>query len=211
MAKKSRKKAKRASKICAICGINDTTSFDHIPPECIFVKPLPQNRIKIPACDRCNTGRAEIDEKFKAYLSINVNNPEIPSTKLFSNEALKTVIHNKRLFKEIIANSKPVMLFKNNLYLPNYLLVNWDTRVFNTEIEYITRGLYFYHFKEILGSNASVKPIIPKKYPEKLVDVVDLFNFNQIGGEQFSYIFGRAIEHKYHSIWFYQFYNTLLN
>lgn len=210
MAKKSIKKAKKVSKICCICGVNETTSFDHIPPECIFLKPFPKNRIKVPACSKCNTGRAKIDEKFKAYLSINVNNPETPSTKLFSSEALRTVLHNRKLFREILTNSKPAMLIKNNLYLPNYFLVNWDAQVFNIEIEYIARGLYYYHYKEILGKQVLVIPIQPKKYPEKLVDVIDLLNINHIGDEQFSYIFGRAKEHKHHSIWFFQFYNTLV-
>lgn len=36
--------------LCCYCGINSSTTKDHIPPKSIFNKPLPNNLITVPYC-----------------------------------------------------------------------------------------------------------------------------------------------------------------
>lgn len=63
---------------CAICGKEEATTSDHIPPRGIFPKPRPSNLITVPTCFRCNHAGSKYDERFRVYLNmeVGVDTPE---------------------------------------------------------------------------------------------------------------------------------------
>jgi hypothetical protein len=43
----------------------DSAAEDHVPPEGLFPKPLPNNLIKVPCCRKCNNGHSAFDDKLR--------------------------------------------------------------------------------------------------------------------------------------------------
>jgi len=58
---------------CTYCP-NTATTKDHVPPECLFAKPLPHDLITVPSCGACNHGASKDDEYFMVRLVLNQEN-----------------------------------------------------------------------------------------------------------------------------------------
>ncbi len=58
--------------LCTYCR-NLATTTDHVPPECLFAKPLPNTLITVPSCYLCNHGAHLDDEYFRLMLTANRN------------------------------------------------------------------------------------------------------------------------------------------
>ena len=54
---------------CAYCG-EPATTYDHVPPQCLYTRPLPSNLVTVPACAACNNGASKDDAEFRNHLSI---------------------------------------------------------------------------------------------------------------------------------------------
>lgn len=68
---KKRKNESKKIGICFICGKTDVVvTDDNVPPKNIFVKPRPINTITIEACEICNSGSSDSDQKFGVFLSL---------------------------------------------------------------------------------------------------------------------------------------------
>ncbi len=50
-------------KRCAYCGAKKAPTRDHVPPKCLFLRPLPGNMITVPSCKKCQ-GSSKDDEYF---------------------------------------------------------------------------------------------------------------------------------------------------
>ncbi len=53
------------SDACVFCGATEGLTPDHVPPKCFFSKPLPNDLITVPSCERCNKGTEKDDEYFR--------------------------------------------------------------------------------------------------------------------------------------------------
>jgi hypothetical protein len=56
--------------LCTYCP-NPATTKDHVPPECLFAKPLPDDLVMVPSCYECNHGATEDDEYFRLMVAMN--------------------------------------------------------------------------------------------------------------------------------------------
>lgn len=88
---------------CYLCGVRlrentagkgenpppDSAAEDHVPPEGLFLKPLPNNLIKVPCCWKCNNGHSAFDEKLRlvaaASFGCNEAGKRIASEKVLPN------------------------------------------------------------------------------------------------------------------------------
>ena len=59
----------KVGELCALCGVNQASTRDHVPPKAIFPKPRPP-LITVPACFECNNSASDLDDLFKVYLSM---------------------------------------------------------------------------------------------------------------------------------------------
>ena len=57
---------------CAYCGRKKASTRDHVPPKCIFLRPLPEYMITVPSCEECQ-GSSKDDEYFMIVMLIAVD------------------------------------------------------------------------------------------------------------------------------------------
>jgi hypothetical protein len=65
--------------ICAYCGAGAPNTNDHIPPKNLFSKPLPEDLLTVPCCERCRRGWSKDDEYFRIALLTSSNLADVPS------------------------------------------------------------------------------------------------------------------------------------
>lgn len=198
-------------KLCAICGIKEATTLDHLPPKGIFPKPRPSNLIKVPACAECNNHSSELDEAFRMYLALHVSHFADESTAAYFEDALRTYNHNKKLQQEIMGHAKFVD-FKtaSGDYVGQGMKILWNSKAHDAVIERMARGLYFHHFREVLPPGTQVAPKWLNKPDEKLMQTLNESGLtkNIIGKNQLVYLYGRTNEHPAVSVWYFEFYGS---
>lgn len=194
-------------KICAICGISEATTSDHLPPKGIFPKPRPSNLITVPSCVECNNSASDLDEAFRLYLALHVGDLEDKITAAYFHEALRTYQHNKKLQREILGSAQPVE-FKTpaGIYLGQGMKVLWNSKAHDAVIERIVRGLYFHHFCEVLPSDTNVSPKWFNNPDNEFLKTLSGLKKNVVGNNQFIYLYSRAEEHPAASVWYFEFY-----
>jgi hypothetical protein len=65
---------------CVYCGKNGPLTRDHLPPECLFGKPLPKNLITVPCCLDCNGKASRDDEYLRSVFALHgglSNDPDV--------------------------------------------------------------------------------------------------------------------------------------
>jgi hypothetical protein len=86
--------------ICAYCGAPSPETRDHIPPRGVFPSPRPGDLITVPSCRPCNQGASARDERFLAYLSIQVGIDTPVTTRLWD-QVLPGIRRNRRLHQHL--------------------------------------------------------------------------------------------------------------
>jgi hypothetical protein len=172
--------------LCAICGKEEATTKDHIPPKGIFAKPFPKNLITVPACSKCNNGASGDDEAFRTDLSLHVGADTPETQKLWKKHVLKTFYRQPKLRQQRINDLKPMYLKSPGdiIYKPSYV-GHWDSKAHDFVIERIIRGLYYYHFKEVLGDKVTCRVQWLKEVTKKMYDFSKDWRSNNLGNDQF--------------------------
>lgn len=192
------------SSICGYCGGMATTR-DHIPPKVIFPMPRPSDLITVPSCAPCNHGASDSDERFRTYLSLYVG-MDTPSTTQLWAEALRGVRHNQRLHLRLLNEMERVWLTTSSGIIHGQAVRGrWDSDAHDRTIERMVRGLYFHHYEQVLGSLVTINTHWLAKLDPGLVEATADFEQRSVGGGQFVYRFGRAVDHPLHSIWLFEF------
>jgi hypothetical protein len=149
-----------ATHLCAICGERVASTRDHVPPRGVFEKPPPVNLITVPACAECNNGSSKDDELFKAYLGLRVGD-KAPAG--FQRNVRRTFDKNRRLWRDVVTKLEPVTLLSaTGLVVGKADRLLWDGKEHDRVIERIIRGLYFHHYKQVLGNRVSLRVQWPR-------------------------------------------------
>jgi hypothetical protein len=56
------------SGVCVYCGEQAKVTREHVIPECLFTRPLPQNMITVGTCFKCNNGKSGDDVYLRDFL-----------------------------------------------------------------------------------------------------------------------------------------------
>lgn len=196
-----------SKRICAICGNNEATTFDHLPPKSIFPKPRPDNLITVPSCAECNNGASDLDETFRLYLALHVGNLDDEIASAYFHEAIRTFEHNKKLQREILGSAEPIdFATPSGIYIGQGMKVLWNSTAHDAVIGRIVRGLYFHHFDEVLPPDAGVSPKWFNRPNEEFLKAVSGLKKNVVGNNQFTYLYGRDEVSPATSIWCFEFY-----
>jgi len=192
---------------CSICGIRAASTRDHVPPKKIFPKPRPNDLVTVPACQECNMGVSGFDEKFRAYLSLQVGLDTADATRLWTQHAVKTFRHNNRLRREILGKSQRVdMVTKAGIIIGEGYRLLWDSAAHDTVVERCIRGLYFHHFGSILGKSVKVRVYWFRELTKEMMELSSEWNMNSMGENIFVYRFVKAVDQPNTSVWLFQFY-----
>jgi hypothetical protein len=196
--------------LCCLCGERFATTRDHIPPRCIFPIPRPADVITVPACEECNKSTSQLDEEFRVFINLFVGKTSPRSEHLWKSHTLSTVRSNRRLLQKALNSFLPgYVTSKHGIILNERGLVVWDDSS-NPVLEKIVRGLYFHHFKEILGSRVEVMISQVREAPQTTVDSVKSWRYGSVGGDQFIYRYARANDAPLRSAWLLVFYRNLV-
>src|SRR5712691_521330 len=191
--------------ICGYCGSASATTRDHIPPKGIFPPPRPDELITVPSCASCNQGASDSDELFRAYLSLHVG-VETPSTGRLWEPALRGIRRNRRLHQRLLTDLERVWLTTpSGVIYGQGQRGRWDSEAHDATIERMIRGLYFHHYREVLGNRVRVKAHWFRGLTPDLLEATAECEQRSVGDDQFVYRFGRASDAPLHSIWLVEF------
>jgi hypothetical protein len=201
---------------CSYCGVRAAASDDHVPPKSVFLLPLPQDMITVPACTECNGGFSNADEEFRLYLSIFLKLDTPEKLEFWQSRAMKTAKHNTKLRNSVLErmNEIPVTT-AGGLYLGEVGVTTWEAKRHDAMIERIARGLYYKHFGKCLGLSIEIDVTVKSQQPAAFNELLStLFpkctKVGSIGGIQFEYLFGRDEDCDTASAWFFSFHRTHL-
>jgi hypothetical protein len=186
--------------ICAICGINEATTRDHVP--------RPENLITVPACAKCNNGASNYDDLFKVYLSMHAVSASEIAKRLFREKTVRTLERNRALLAKILEESKDIQVKGVNGNPETHMQILWNSEVHDAVIERIIRGLYFHHTGSIVPKDTALKVQWLKHVPEEIESQIHLFTEVNIGDEQVIYKYLIYKSDPRYSLWIFEFYGA---
>jgi hypothetical protein len=131
-------------KLCAICGTNEATTRDHIPPQGLYPTPRDNdiNFNTVPACDICNNGSSSDDEEFKVFIGIATGEHQRNPDKVI-NSLASTISNNKRIGKNIFKTKRNVYARLNGIIFEPAVSITFDRKKYDRVITRIIKGLYW--------------------------------------------------------------------
>ncbi len=205
-----RRQRERPQGICTYCGHDAILTDDHVPPNNLFV-PGTKGRIKVPACEPCNTSYKLDDEFFRLAISSGHDPHEAPTGTDVSLEAIAKLAAPEKtgLRTMMLSRMREMEVFTpGGLYLGNEVVMDTDlSRVYRV-LRRVLRGLVFHHlgqrlspvyeptvcwFGEIQGDPAEI---------EQVLAALRGAEARSIGGHVFSYRFVRIGDPVERSVWY---------
>ena len=131
---------------CVYCGTTGDITADHVPPECLFEPPLPNNLITVPACRRCNQRFGRDDEYFKTALVFRWDTDTHPVAQARRESAMRAVAREqavgfRRLFTDTL-QAAPIIL-RSGLYIGEGGRFVADIERIRSVVRRIVRGLHY--------------------------------------------------------------------
>ncbi|NQZ87500.1 MAG: hypothetical protein HRT54_07950 [Colwellia sp.] len=194
--------------LCAICGLRESASRDHVPPKAIFPRPRPNNLITVPACFECNNGASDYDDLFKVFLSLQASAHSEIAERLFNENTIRTLERNQRLLNTIREESRQLEVTDANGQLTTATGILWNSEAHDSVIERTIRGLYFHHQRIIMPENCELRVQFLRGIPENIDQFLGLMQEVEIGDRQVVYKYYIHQDDPRHSMWLFNFYNA---
>ncbi len=132
---------------CAYCGLKLATTMDHVIPQCLFLPPLPEVMVTVPACDDCNNSKSKNDDYLRDFLVTDVYCSEHPVAKnLAAGKVARSAQKNRsRLARAAKTGAKWAPVYTPaGLYLGHAYSVPLEGERINEIFRTIVRGLYYW-------------------------------------------------------------------
>ena len=199
-------------RICAYCGDSNPATRDHVPPRCVFTKPLPKNLITVPACHPCHQRFSVTDDDFCAMLSTRISEdsgPAITEWRLKRARGIRGSAGrrgNWRQQRELLRHVAHVLnRSKEGGLLPYSKTVLWNADSHDRTLIRVTRALYFRQFSEILPLSVSIHVLVIREFSQQINDTFQNADTLEIGGGQFVCRYLKDDSHPFLSLWLYEF------
>jgi hypothetical protein len=144
------------SDICVICGTNEASTREHIPPKGFFKGSTGQFRT-VPACNVCNNASSEDDEELRNYISILVGKQTPASKTLWEKGAHKSLKRSTKLRSKLMRSMQEVEVKTEDGTKTKRLAFSIPADLYQRVFERVTRGLYFLHIKKVLPQTIPVE------------------------------------------------------
>lgn len=131
---------------CTYCRVREAETRDHVPPDCLFPVPRPDNLITVPACRICNERFGRDDEYFHQCLMTAENLETVPTTEEPRERARRGLARPQAqgLLRKIVLSFQDVEVYSpGGIYLGTQPALRVDRQRILGVIERIARGLYF--------------------------------------------------------------------
>lgn len=121
---------------CAYCGERGELTRDHVPPQCLFGKPRPNDLITVPCCEPCNRDVSKDDEYFRIAITTGIDAAKFPKENADSVRAINNLARSasQRFARSLLQS------YQSN---PGRLRVD-KTRV-RIVLHRVVKGLFYHH------------------------------------------------------------------
>lgn len=177
--------------LCALCGVNEATTKDHLPPKGIYPKPINiANMHKVPACLSCNGGGSKEDEEFKVFMGLETGEFRENKDKLISSMA-GTVKHNNRLASQIFSSAKNTYAKYRGPIAEKVVSIEFSSDAYYAVISRIVRGLYWRENEVPLGLTAKIDVFqsynLSSDMAQSFKELMDMLPPNKLNNDTFHY------------------------
>jgi hypothetical protein len=129
---------------CTYCP-NDATTSDHVPPECFFARPLPNDLITVPACESCNHAFGE-DDGFVRNILVSLadaeRHPDV--VRDLQGRMRRALAGDQKLLKRTLLTLTPVdVRTEAGLFLGKAAGIKLDQPQFDRFFKRLARALLF--------------------------------------------------------------------
>lgn len=193
-------------KTCFNCGSTIDLTRDHIPPDNLFVPPLPSNLITVDCCRPCNSGFSMDDEAFMIFASMTRVRSE--NGERIWKKALNSSLKNSPKLKENIIKSLVEVKDPETGEIMTGVTIP-DKRVNNYLIR-VTKGLIRNFHPELATGNSKFEVIMLNKNTD-VTNALSKFVYDERGNGTFRFwraFINNPVDLK--SAWVYMFFDGLM-
>lgn len=212
---------------CAYCGKNpaEVPDGDHVIARGFFAEAKRNNTvvyIRVPVCKQCNGKKGAIEQDIMTYFATSIKAEHEDAASLFAPGGTfeRSFKGGHRPWSSFLQNAKQVWVFYNEagLWMPS-LQVSVDPAKVQEYLEFVIRGLFFYHFKVTLPDYCGiyVSQSRSEDWHRTFQASVQMAGVNadtdgpfDVGDGVFRYLFRREVGQKQIQIppmWMFSFYN----
>lgn len=198
---------------CVYCNLSESTTDDHVPPKSFFPKPRPSDLITVPSCLDCNKGAGKDEEFFLATFMFSYAGVSEAGTMLWTEKLNRMYDKNIGLRRKIADHLILSSLYTpSGIYLGNGMTINTDEKRFETVVNKILKGLYFFEYNQTFPDSAEITTFYlnQKKDYEPVKKVAPELKFGSRSWDGiFEYKFNRLPNDPSGSIWLFRFWGQI--
>jgi hypothetical protein len=205
--------------LCPYCGLRPGNTKDHVIPQSLFPKPLP-NGINLPtvrACAECNNVRKSGDDVFlRDFLITDMHCSDHPAAQALLNGEMGRAMRSNRseFARAAVPKGRPVPLFTSTgLYAGTCYTAPLDGERINRIFATITRGLYFKVLRRLLPADTQFE--VRRQDPRYIGELLNLVQPPNAWcrppslGDVFTCVYAIGPYEKAQSLWVMQFYGSM--
>jgi hypothetical protein len=206
---------------CIYCS-KPAEDLDHVPPKCLFQRPLPNDLVTVPSCRRCNRCFALDDEYFRDSLALSTYETADPPELKTLHEAVRRSLMRKNVrppARRILERSRGGWAHQRSTIVEPVKLLPINMKRVGKTVERVVHGLHFHETGRVLPPNYKPKIIHGGRMPtvnrldlpffERLFAPLGQAQWRSIGGRAFGYAFAPARDDLDATVWFLSFFGRL--
>ena len=216
---KTKTRTASSKKTCVYCGSRKKLTKDHIPPKCLFARPLPQNLITVPCCRNCNEAASKDDEYFRSVIVLRRGAGDHVDAQRVSDKVLRALQRPgaKGLIKSLLGEVREFWYLNEKGFYEPGASYNVDLRRLDRVASRIIRGLFWKEYGERLPGdyeavsfNASGIQYINEHQLRIINHVISEGELRVVGNNVFVYCRSIVPEDKYSTVWILLFYESVV-
>ena len=197
--------------ICVYCGVNKSTTADHVIAREFFEISRRYNLPKVPACQECNNIKSKLEHYFTSIMPFGSNDEA--AQEIFQSSVENRLNKNLKLKRYLSENMERRWTQTNSdIYLQTMQLpVNPEMLI--SLYNFIIKGLLWHHWKVILSCDYFVKSValtdygVEKFYNNFFQGAVTGVVRGNLAMNGFNYIGRQGSEYPEMSVWLMKIYN----
>ncbi len=158
-------------KTCAYCGVPACSeTADHVFAKEFFLTQRRGNLPKVPACRSCNEDKAKLEHYLTQVLPFGGRHPDA-SVNLQS-MLPKRLAKNPALGATLRSSMSPIWIPDSSGLILRTSMITIESDKLEHWCGLLVRGLSYYHWKTVIGSDCFFEFMVPTKDGEALLDVL---------------------------------------